>query len=142
MVRSPGILMMPLSGAPAPGIDNGLGAVAVALPNEHSIDAEHVGAEKLADPAAADPASVAGPPVIRNCRDNETNELLAVINAAAQAYRGVIPDDRWHDPYMPASELHSELASGVTFVACEIGGAVAGVMGIQRVRNVDPIRDA
>ena len=57
-------------------------------------------------------------PVIRPCRDDETDAVLAVINAAAQAYRGVIPADRWREPYMPASELRSELASGVAFVAC------------------------
>jgi GNAT superfamily N-acetyltransferase len=81
-------------------------------------------------------------PVIRPCRDDETDAMLAVINAAAQAYRGVIPADRWHEPYMPASELRSELASGVAFVACEVDGAVAGVTGIQSVRNVDLIRHA
>jgi GNAT superfamily N-acetyltransferase len=80
--------------------------------------------------------------VIRPCRDDETDAMLAVINAAAQAYRGVIPADRWHEPYMPASELRSELASGVAFVVCNLDGAVAGVMGIQRVRNVDLIRHA
>jgi GNAT superfamily N-acetyltransferase len=81
-------------------------------------------------------------PVIRPCRDDETDVMLAVINTAAQAYRGVIPADRWHEPYMPASELRSEVASGVAFVACELDGAVAGVMGIQRARNVDLIRHA
>ena len=81
-------------------------------------------------------------PLIRPCRDEETDAMLAVINAAAQAYRGVIPADRWHEPYMPASELRSEMASGVGFVAYEVDGAVAGVMGIQPVRNVDLIRHA
>jgi GNAT superfamily N-acetyltransferase len=81
-------------------------------------------------------------PVIRPCRDDETDAMLAVINAAAQAYRGVIPADRWHEPYMAASELRSELASGVAFVACEVEGAIGGVMGIQPVRNVDLIRHA
>ena len=81
-------------------------------------------------------------PVIRPCRDDETEAMLAVINAAAQAYRGVIPADRWHEPYMSPSQLRSEVASGVAFVACEVDGAVAGVMGIQPVRNVDLIRHA
>jgi GNAT superfamily N-acetyltransferase len=81
-------------------------------------------------------------PVIRPCRDDEADAMLAVINAAAQAYRGVIPGDCWHEPYMPASELRSEVALGVAFVACELDGAVAGVMGIQPVRNVDLIRHA
>jgi GNAT superfamily N-acetyltransferase len=81
-------------------------------------------------------------PVIRPCRDDETDAMLAVINAAAQAYRGVIPADCWHEPYMSASELRSEVASRVAFVACELDGAVAAVMGIQRVHNVDLIRHA
>jgi GNAT superfamily N-acetyltransferase len=81
-------------------------------------------------------------PVIRPCRDDETDAMLAIINAGAQAYRRVIPADRWHEPYMPTSELRSELASGVAFVACELDGAVAGVMGVQPVRNVDLIRHA
>ena len=82
------------------------------------------------------------PPTIRSCRDHDTDAMLATINAAAQVYRGVIPADRWHEPYMLASELRSEVASGVVFVACELDGAVAGVMGIQPVRNVDLIRHA
>ena len=79
---------------------------------------------------------------IRPCRDEEREAILAVINAAAEAYRGVIPADRWHEPYMPASDLRSEMESGVAFVAYEVEGAIAGVMGIQPVRNVDLIRHA
>jgi GNAT superfamily N-acetyltransferase len=82
------------------------------------------------------------PPVIRPCRDEETEAIVAVINAAAQAYRGVIPADRWHEPYMRVSELRSEMASAVAFVVYEVDGVVAGVMGIQSVRNVDLIRHA
>jgi GNAT superfamily N-acetyltransferase len=80
--------------------------------------------------------------VIRPCRDDETDAMLAVINAAAQAYRDVIPADRWHEPYMPTSELRAQVESGVAFFACELDGAIAGVMGIQHVRNVDLIRHA
>jgi len=40
--------------------------------------------------------------VIRQCRDDETSTILAIVNAAAEAYRDVIPADRWHDPYMSA----------------------------------------
>jgi hypothetical protein len=53
--------------------------------------------------------------IIRRCRDDERTAILAIVNAAASAYRGVIPDDRWHEPYMDASELESEIASGVAF---------------------------
>jgi GNAT superfamily N-acetyltransferase len=79
---------------------------------------------------------------IRPCRDDERAAMLAIINAAAEAYRGVIPADRWREPYMPASELHEEIAAGVTFWGYEADGALLGVMGIQPVRDVDLIRHA
>jgi GNAT superfamily N-acetyltransferase len=79
---------------------------------------------------------------IRLCRDEERAAILAIINAAAEAYRGVIPADRWHDPYMPADELDGEIAAGVTFWGYEDGGELLGVMGIQPVRDVILIRHA
>ena len=79
---------------------------------------------------------------IRPCRDDERPAILAIVNAAAEAYRGVIPADRWHDPYMPAGELDAEIAAGVVFRGYEDGGALVGVMGIQPVRDVDLIRHA
>src|SRR5262249_18442887 len=68
--------------------------------------------------------------------------MLAVVNAAAQAYRGVIPADRWHDPYMPHDELDREIAAGVVFWGREEDGMLVGVMGLQPVRDVDLIRHA
>jgi GNAT superfamily N-acetyltransferase len=79
---------------------------------------------------------------IRRCREDEREAILAIVNAAAEAYRGVIPADRWHEPYMPAAELDGEIAAGVAFWGCEDGGELVGVMGIQRVRDVDLIRHA
>jgi GNAT superfamily N-acetyltransferase len=79
---------------------------------------------------------------IRPCRDDEREAILAIVNAAAEAYRDVIPADRWHEPYMPAEELDGELAAGVRFWGYEDGGELAGVMGIQAVRDVDLIRHA
>jgi GNAT superfamily N-acetyltransferase len=79
---------------------------------------------------------------IRPCTDNDRATLLAIINAAAEVYRGVIPEDCWHEPYMSSSELHSEIAAGVAFWSYEAGGALVGVMGIQPVRDVDLIRHA
>jgi GNAT superfamily N-acetyltransferase len=81
-------------------------------------------------------------PAIRPCREDEMDTMLAIINAAAQAYHGVIPTDVWHEPYMPAGELRSEIAAGVRFLGWEMDGVLAGVMGIQSVRNVDLIRHA
>jgi GNAT superfamily N-acetyltransferase len=79
---------------------------------------------------------------IRPCRDDERPAILAIVNAAAEAYRGVIPDDRWHEPYMDSRELDREVASGVAFWGYEADGALVGVMGIQPVDDVDLIRHA
>jgi hypothetical protein len=79
---------------------------------------------------------------IRPCRDAERTTILAIINTAAEAYRGVIPADRWHEPYMPARELADEIAAGVAFWGYEADGALVGVMGVQPVRDVDLIRHA
>jgi GNAT superfamily N-acetyltransferase len=79
---------------------------------------------------------------IRPCRDDERPAVLAIVNAAAEAYRGVIPADRWHEPYMDSSELQRELAGGVGFWGYEADGALIGVMGIQPVGDVDLIRHA
>jgi GNAT superfamily N-acetyltransferase len=79
---------------------------------------------------------------IRRCRDDERDEILAVVNAAAEAYRGVIPADRWQEPYMPRRELDDEIAAGVAFWGYEEGDGLLGIMGIQAVDDVDLIRHA
>lgn len=79
---------------------------------------------------------------IRDCRADEADRILAIINAAAEAYRGVIPADRWREPYMAAPELGREIAAGVEFIGYEDAGALVGVMGIQPVRDVHLIRHA
>ena len=80
--------------------------------------------------------------VIRPCRDDEREAIFAIVNAAAERYRGVIPDDRWHEPYMPADELDGEIAAGVRFWGFEDDGELVGIMGIQDVGDVDLIRHA
>jgi GNAT superfamily N-acetyltransferase len=79
---------------------------------------------------------------IRPCHGDERPAILAIVNAAAEAYRGVIPADRWHEPYMAADELDREIAAGVAFWGFEEDGELVGVMGIQQVREVDLIRHA
>jgi GNAT superfamily N-acetyltransferase len=64
------------------------------------------------------------------------------VNAAAEAYRGVIPADRWHEPYMPREELDGEIAAGVVFWGYEAEGELVGVMGVQSMGDVDLIRHA
>jgi GNAT superfamily N-acetyltransferase len=79
---------------------------------------------------------------IRRCTPEERAAILAIVNAAAVAYRGVIPDDRWHEPYMGADELDGEIAAGVVFWGYESDGELTGVMGLQPVDDVDLIRHA
>ena len=79
---------------------------------------------------------------IRPCRDDERGAILAIVNEAAQVYRGVIPRDRWHEPYMPAEELARDVAAGVTFWGFETSGALIGIMGVQPVGDVHLIRHA
>ena len=80
--------------------------------------------------------------MIRRCRDDEREAILAIVNAAAGAYRGVTPADRWHEPYMPDAELDAEIAAGVEFWGYEDDGELVGVMGIQDVGDLDLIRHA
>lgn len=68
--------------------------------------------------------------------------MVAIVNAAAVAYRGVIPADRWHEPYMPEAELREEIAAGVEFWGLDTDDGLIGVMGVQPVRDVDLIRHA
>jgi GNAT superfamily N-acetyltransferase len=79
---------------------------------------------------------------IRPCSHGDRAMILAIVNAAAEAYRGVIPADRWHEPYMPADELDSELAAGVEFWGYERDGVVSGIMGLQAKQDVYLIRHA
>ena len=79
---------------------------------------------------------------IRLARDADGPAMLAIINDAAQAYRGVIPADRWHEPYMPAEELASEIAAGVVFWVAEEYGRMVGVMGLQDKGDVTLVRHA
>ncbi len=80
--------------------------------------------------------------MIRPCTENDFDAILSIINDGAAAYRGIIPNDRWKEPYMPADELRHEIASGISFTGAESGGGLVGVMGIQAVEDVILIRHA
>jgi N-acetylglutamate synthase-like GNAT family acetyltransferase len=80
--------------------------------------------------------------MIRPCTQVDTATILDIVNDGARAYEGVIPADRWHDPYMSLDYLLNEIASGVTFWGYEKDGQLAGVMGIQPVQDVLLIRHA
>ncbi len=81
-------------------------------------------------------------PLIRKSRAADSVSILAIVNAAAQAYRGVIPADRWHEPYMPPDELANEIADGVEFWLAGDEGRVEAVMGIQDKGEVALVRHA
>ncbi len=80
--------------------------------------------------------------MIRRSSDDEFEVIHSVINDAAEAYRGVIPEDRWRTPYMSREELRQEIDEGVVFWGYEEDGELVGVMGIQDVRDVTLIRHA
>ena len=76
------------------------------------------------------------------CRPDEHDAIFAIVNAGAEAYRGKIPTDCWHEPYMSHEELEREIAAGVVFWGYESDGELIGVMGIQPVQDVNLIRHA
>jgi GNAT superfamily N-acetyltransferase len=80
--------------------------------------------------------------MIRPCEARDMAEVGRIINEAALAYRGTIPADRWHEPYMPGAELAAEIAKGVRFWGWEENGELLGVMGLQEVKDATLIRHA
>ena len=80
--------------------------------------------------------------LIRKSTKADFPAILAIVNDAARAYRGVIPADRWHEPYMSADELETEIAAGIVFWVAEQEGRLAGVMGIQDKGDVALVRHA
>lgn len=80
--------------------------------------------------------------MIRACTSADIPALFEIINDAAQAYKGIIPADRWHEPYMSREHLEKEIADGIRFWGDENAGKLVGVMGIQDRGEVDLIRHA
>src|SRR5271170_215926 len=80
--------------------------------------------------------------MIRRCEDRDFELIWTIINDGAQAYRGIIPSDRWTEPYMSREKLQHEIDDGVGFWGFEEAGSVAGVMGLQQVQDVTLIRHA
>jgi N-acetylglutamate synthase-like GNAT family acetyltransferase len=80
--------------------------------------------------------------MVRKAQVGDHTAMLAIINAAAQKYKGVIPADRWHEPYMPREEFESEIANGIEFWVVEDAGKVRGVMGMQDKGDVALVRHA
>jgi N-acetylglutamate synthase-like GNAT family acetyltransferase len=80
--------------------------------------------------------------MIRQCEHNDFEAIYTIINDAASAYKGIIPEDRWKDPYIDKEYLQHEIDSGVVFWGYEEDGKLIGVMGIQDVMDVTLIRHA
>jgi GNAT superfamily N-acetyltransferase len=80
--------------------------------------------------------------MIRRCDDHDFEVIWAIVNDGAHAYKGVIPEDRWTEPYMSTNELRHEIDDGVAFWGFEEKGRLVGVMGYQEVQDVTLIRHA
>ena len=80
--------------------------------------------------------------VIRAARPDDLDTIYEIINDSARAYKGVIPEAAWHEPYMPMDHLRSEIAKGVRFYCCDPEDRTMGVMGIQDVQDVTLVRHA
>ncbi len=79
--------------------------------------------------------------MIRECQANDAQRICFIINEAAKAYDGIIPADRYYQPYMPMDELKREMKQ-VTFFGWEAKGELVGVMGIEPIKDVTLIRHA
>jgi GNAT superfamily N-acetyltransferase len=80
--------------------------------------------------------------MIRECTEKDFEALYTIINDSARAYKGIIPADRWNEPYMSREYLRHELEAGVIFWGYETAGDIVGIMGIQDVHDVTLIRHA
>jgi GNAT superfamily N-acetyltransferase len=80
--------------------------------------------------------------MIVECEDKDINDIYSIINDAAIAYKGIIPEDRWHEPYMSMEELKAQLEDGVQFWKFTEDKEILGVMGIQPKEDVTLIRHA
>jgi GNAT superfamily N-acetyltransferase len=80
--------------------------------------------------------------MIRRCTDHDIPVIESIVNEAAERYRGAIPDDCFHEPYMSRAALESEIAAGVNFWGWDERGELIGVMGVQQVRDATLIRHA
>ncbi len=78
--------------------------------------------------------------MIRGLLHSDFDVILKVINNAAQAYKGVIPDDRWKEPYMSAEELKEEIEAGIQFFGLVEDEHLLGVVGIQPIKDTTLIR--
>jgi GNAT superfamily N-acetyltransferase len=79
--------------------------------------------------------------MIRKCQTGDIDRIYFIINEAARAYEGIIPADRYHQPYIPLDELKREMRR-ITFFGWEINGELVGIMGFEPIKDVTLIRHA
>jgi len=80
--------------------------------------------------------------MLRAATENDFDDIYTIINDAAIAYKGIIPADRWHEPYMSKAELEKQIQEGVCFICYVDGNETVGVMGIQYKNDVNLVRHA
>lgn len=80
--------------------------------------------------------------MIVKCEEKDFTEIYEIINDGASAYKGIIPEDRWHEPYMTEEELKYQIDQGIQFWAYSEDRKIIGVMGIQMKEDVTLIRHA
>jgi N-acetylglutamate synthase-like GNAT family acetyltransferase len=80
--------------------------------------------------------------MIERCTLSDISMINEIINDGASAYKGIIPEDRWHEPYMSREELLTQIDQGVEFWGYKENGVMLGVMGIQDRSDVTLIRHA
>lgn len=79
--------------------------------------------------------------MIKKLSARNTNTIYEIINDAATAYKGVIPPDCYHEPYMSLEELEGEMKI-MTFFGWEENEKLVGVMALQPIKDVTLIRHA
>ncbi len=80
--------------------------------------------------------------MISEYKKTDTSKILHVINDASLRYKGIIPDDCWHEPYMSKQELIDEFSDGVCMYGYHHNNILIGVIGIQEAKDVILIRHA
>ncbi len=68
--------------------------------------------------------------IVKSDHIKDFDTLFEIINDASIAYKGVIPNDRWKEPYMSRTELKTQMDEEVEFWNYEEEGEIFGVMGI------------
>ena len=80
--------------------------------------------------------------MISEYKKTDTSKIIYIINDASLRYKGAIPDDCWHEPYMSKQELIDEFNEGVRMYGYHNNNTLIGVIGIQEVKDVILIRHA